>query len=127
VIRRYLTVLLALALGLAPAVSRGDDPPGQSVELDAGAPAPFKGNLSDATRWAYVKSLRDRAEKERDAAVLEKADARARQSDAEAELAAVKASKPPNWGVLIGVTGAALVVGIALGVIGVVVVQDKAK
>jgi hypothetical protein len=118
---------LALALtGLAPVLALADEPdggvplapppaaagvPGQSVELALGEAAPFTGNLSDKTRWAFVLALRTAAEKERDLALLDSQAARAAQARAESDASA------QAWRVGLGVGAGALAAGLITGLI----------
>lgn len=132
-LRSALAVALSLALAV-PALAQDAGPPpapGRAVEIracppyppDAGEcpPVPYSGSLVDRERMGAILSKRWAAEAERDALRLSEQDARARQQAAERER-----DSGVGWGVLIGVTGAALVVGVVLGVVGVVVVQDRA-
>lgn len=131
--RRRLAGLLSVALSLAPALARADAPPGRAVELQqcpaadgatpaAGCAVPYAGSLVDKERMGVILAKRIAAELERDALRLSEQDARARRDAAEQER-----DGRPSWGTLIGVTGAALVLGIVAGVVGVVVVQDRAR
>ena len=129
-----LALSVALAPALAPALARAQDAgvpapttaPGRATELQEGAPAPYAGSLVDRERMGAIYAKRIAAELERDALRLSEQDARARQAAAEKERDSVKVGAGPSWGTLIGVGATALVVGLVLGVVGVVVVQDRA-
>jgi hypothetical protein len=120
---RMIALLAALAIGLAPLASRAQDAgtvapppeavgiPGQSVELAVGALAPFAGNLSDKDRWAYVLSLRVRAEKERDLLALDAQSAKAARDAAEAKAT----STATVWAIVAG--SSCLVVGLITGLV----------
>lgn len=110
---RGLTITLALALALpARAQDAGaTSPPGRAVDLQEGQPAPYAGALLDRERLQVIVAKRTAAELERDALRLEVQDARARQQAAEGER-----DSRVSWGAVLGVTGAALVLGVAGGV-----------
>jgi fatty acid desaturase len=114
-------LLLALALAIAPVLAHASEPPGRAVELQEGSAAPYTGALVDRERMGAILSKRIAAELERDALRLEVQDARARQAAAEQER-----SGRPSWGVVLGVGGAALVLGLVAGVVGVLAAQDRA-
>ena len=103
------SIAVALSLGLAVPAWAEDTVPGRATELQEGAPAPYTGSLVDRERMGVILAKRVAAELERDALRLEVLDARAKQ-------AAAEAAGGPSWGVLIGVTATALVVGVAGGV-----------
>lgn len=113
---RAIALLLALSVALAPAAARAQgtgaaSPPGRAVDLEAGQPAPYTGALLDRERVQAILAKRTAAELERDALRLEVQDARARQQAAEGERDA-----RVSWGAVLGVTGAALVLGVVGGV-----------
>lgn len=112
---RALAVILALSVALVPTARAQDagtaEHPGRAVDLKEGQPAPYAGALLDRPRLEVILARRTAAELERDALRLEVTDARARQQAAEGE----RGSRV-SWGVLLGVTGAALVLGVVGGV-----------
>ena len=148
--RRRLAGLLSVALALAPALALADagtpasipeggggqaaaSPPGRAVELqqcpaadgrvpDGGCAVPYSGSLVDKERMGVILAKRIAAELECDALRLSEQDARARRDAAERER-----DGRPSWGALVGVAGAALVLGLVAGVVGVVVVQDRVR
>ncbi len=127
-------LVAALALVLAPIAARAQEAeapqppvppaeaaklPGKLADVKAGDKAPFEGALADAERWAYVKSLRKAAEKERDDwknkaqdanVAKEKADQRASSADADRD-------GRPTWGTALGFGGGGLAVGIGLALL----------
>lgn len=140
---RALAVILALAVAALPFSARAQDagveaPPGRAVELeqcpaadgqvpDGGCSVPFKGSLVDRERMGAILAKRIAAEMERDAQRLLAQDAAAKQAAAELERDQVKAAKGPSWGVLIGVSATALVLGLVGGVVAALAIQDRAK
>lgn len=109
------SLVVALVLSMAIPVRAQDagtpDPPGRSVELRAGDQAPWDGNLSDKERWAAVLAKRRAAEARADLLDLQLQDARASRDAATSDR-----DSRVSWGVLVGVTGAALVLGLVGGV-----------
>lgn len=129
-------LVAALALVLAPLAARAQELPappappaeaaklpGQLADVKAGDKAPFDGALADAERWAYVKSLRKAAEKERDDWKNKEQDARAAKERAEQRADTAEANKGFGVGHVLGAGGIGLAVGIALTVLGVFVIK----
>lgn len=112
---RLLVAALVLALALP---AQAADP----VELEAGQAAPFKGSLCDAACAGALATKRKAAEDEAARLGLELQAAKAAQGGAEKR--AADAEGRPDWGTLIGVTGAALVIGLAGGVALVLVAKQ---
>ena len=107
--------IVALALCL-PMQARGDAPTtqGRQQDLEVGEAAPFKGVLCDQACAADIKAKRVAADKLAEALRLTVQQAEHDRDDAQSR--ATKAQSRPEWGTLIGVAGAALVIGLAGGV-----------
>ena len=95
------------------------------VEIRRSPGLPYRGTLVDRERMGAIYAKRIAAEMERDAQRLLAQDAAARQRAAEAERDAAQGR--PSWGVLVGVTGAALVLGLVGGVAAALAIQDRAR
>jgi hypothetical protein len=108
-----------------PCPGAGWDSQGRALTRAPGLP--YRGSLLDRQRVGTILAKRLAAESERDALRLEVQDARARQGQAEQERDAARAGQGPSWGTLIGVTGAALVLGIVGGVVATLAIQDRAR
>lgn len=111
---RAIALTLALALVLAPALARADDPPGRAVELAEGQLAPYTGSLVDRDRMAAILAKRRAAELLADARTLEAQQAQADRDAANAR--AAKAESRPAWAVVFAVGAGCLVAGVAGGV-----------
>lgn len=122
---------IALALGLALPARAADPvdlercPAADGKVPEGGCKIPFKGALCDDACAADIAKKRKAAEDEAKRLGLEVQAAQAAQG--QADVRARDAEGRPSWGTLIGVSGAALVVGIVAGVVGVVMVQDRAR
>ena len=116
---RLVAITLALALVSAPGLARAQDagtsPPGRSVDLEQGTPAPYTGALVDKERIGAILAKRVAAELEARALQLQVQEAASKRQDAENRAAA--AESRPNIGVIIGATGGALVLGIVTGLV----------
>ncbi len=122
-----MTRAVAAALILAvPLPALGGSPPGRAVEVgpcvegkacpgDDGMVlrlpgAPYQGTLADRDRMLAIWQRRDAAERERDLLSLQK-------KDLEAKLSACRGSQGASWGVVVGVSGAAALAGLIVGLV----------
>ncbi len=127
---RCLAILLSLALVAAPILARAEEPqqpPGRATELAEGQAAPYAGSLVDRERMGAILAKRIAAELERDAMRLDLQQAQHDRDVAAQKAAEAESARGPSWGVLIGVTATALVIGIAGGVAATLAIQDRVK